>query len=545
MSAQRQRILLFALIVGITLLLGLPVVHAQASNLQTTVTQAAVVRSGPGSEFDRLGTFRAGTAVALDGRNENGNWVRGISSGGLVGWISSGTINITFDQLTGLRIVQITTAFTLPPPSGAAPPPSSSGAPTGGSGAGLATSAITGVNIRSGPGTSFGRVGGLAAGQAFNVDGRDSSGGWVRGITGSGTIGWVSAYYVNLSANEISSLPVVNNATPFGASAPGGAAAPTGDTGAPITSTAPVTGFSYGGHVQGFGDSAAQWMRVAGMTWAKRQWRYIDGQSPDSVSGMIAQAHGRGFRILIGVVGQNAGDVNNPGYADRFASFVAGVARLGADAIEIWNEPNLPREWSPVSPAAYTNLLRASYQAIKAVNPNTLVISGALAPTGFFGGCSAGGCDDNQFLAGMNSAGASSYMDCVGIHYNEGILPPTATSGDPRGNSGHYTRYYQGMVNVYWNAFGGRRSLCFTELGYLSPEGYPPLPGSFGWAQNVTVAQQAAWLDQVVSIARNSGRVRLMIIWNVDFTQYGSDPMAGYAMIRPGGGCPACEALGR
>jgi hypothetical protein len=101
------------------------------------------------------------------------------------------------------------------------------------------------------------------------------------------------------------------------------------------------------------------------------------------------------------------------------------------------------------------------------------------------------------------------------------------------------------MVNVYWNAFGGRRSLCFTELGYLSPEGYPPLPGSFGWAQNVTVAQQAAWLDQVVSIARNSGRVRLMIIWNVDFTQYGSDPMAGYAMIRPGGGCPACEALGR
>jgi hypothetical protein len=70
------------------------------------------------------------------------------------------------------------------------------------------------------------------------------------------------------------------------------------------------------------------------------------------------------------------------------------------------------------------------------------------------------------------------------------------------------------------------------------------LPGGFLWAQNVTVGQQAAWLDQAVSLAARSGRVRLLIIWNVDFTHFGEDPMAGYAMIRPGGGCPACVALG-
>jgi len=34
-----------------------------------------------------------------------------------------------------------------------------------------------------------------------------------------------------------------------------------------------------------------------------------------------------------------------------------------------------------------------------------------------------------------------------------------------------------------------------------------------------------------------------MIIWNVDFTRYDDDPMAGYAIIRPGGACPACDAL--
>jgi hypothetical protein len=101
------------------------------------------------------------------------------------------------------------------------------------------------------------------------------------------------------------------------------------------------------------------------------------------------------------------------------------------------------------------------------------------------------------------------------------------------------------MVSVYSRAFNGRRPLCFTELGYLTPEGLGPLPGGFAWASNVTVAQQAAWLRQVVDIARRSGNVRLIIIWNVDFQNYGDDPMAGYAIIRPDGSCPACDALGR
>jgi hypothetical protein len=37
--------------------------------------------------------------------------------------------------------------------------------------------------------------------------------------------------------------------------------------------------------------------------------------------------------------------------------------------------------------------------------------------------------------------------------------------------------------------------------------------------------------------------VRLMVVFNVDFTVYGDDPQGGYAIIRPGGSCPACETL--
>ena len=133
-------------------------------------------------------------------------------------------------------------------------------------------------------------------------------------------------------------------------------------------------------------------------------------------------------------------------------------------------------------------------------------------------------------------------MDCVGIHYNEGIVPPTWTSGDPRGYSSHYTRYYPTMVSLYTSVFPNT-PLCFTEIGYLSPQGYGDLPPNFAWAANVSVQNQAEWLQGAASQARASGRVRLFIVWNVDFTRYDDDPMAGFAIIRPDNTCPACNTL--
>jgi hypothetical protein len=35
-----------------------------------------------------------------------------------------------------------------------------------------------------------------------------------------------------------------------------------------------------------------------------------------------------------------------------------------------------------------------------------------------------------------------------------------------------------------------------------------------------------------------------MIIWNLDFSEFEVDPAGGYAIIRPDGGCPACDTLG-
>ncbi len=283
-------------------------------------------------------------------------------------------------------------------------------------------------------------------------------------------------------------------------------------------------------------------MKYAGMQWVKFQHKWSVGDSPEVVRGRIEQAHNNGFKVLLSIPGTDHSATDYTAYIN----FLRGVAALGPDAIEVWNEMNIDREWpaGQISASNYVNLmLKPAYQAIKGANSKVMVISGAPAPTGFFGGCTGAGCDDNYYMQQMAQAGAASFMDCIGIHYNEGIIAPSQRSGDPRGNSGHYTRYFWGMVDTYYNAFGGSRPLCFTELGYLSGEGFGGLPGGFAWASNTTVAQQAQWLAEATTLSRNSGKVRMLIIFNVDFTHFSEDPQAGFAMIRPGGSCPACDSL--
>jgi len=305
--------------------------------------------------------------------------------------------------------------------------------------------------------------------------------------------------------------------------------------------SAGATSFALGGHVAGFDANTAALMKNAGMTWVKKQVRH--GASDASV---IAQVHGQGMRVLLGALGdKNRLAADFDGYVAEFAGFLASLASSGADAIEVWNEPNISREWpaGQINGARYVDMLKVAYQAIKAANPSTLVVSGAPAPTGFFaGGCEADGCDDDVFMQQMAQAGAANYLDCVGIHYNSGITPPEARSGAPVGSSGHYSWYLPSMMSVYRNPFP-TRPLCFTELGYLTGEGIGQLPGGFAWASGITLENQAQWLAGAVNLARSSGYVHLLIVWNVNFTLWGADPQYGYAIQRPGGGCPACQTL--
>ncbi|MGB1253239.1 MAG: hypothetical protein ACPG8W_21685 [Candidatus Promineifilaceae bacterium] len=287
-------------------------------------------------------------------------------------------------------------------------------------------------------------------------------------------------------------------------------------------------------------------MDEVGMTWVKFQHKWSVGNIPSDVQARVTDAHSKGFKVLMSIPG---GDHSNIDF-NAYVNFLSGVSKLSdpPDAIEIWNEMNIDREWpaGQISATTYVNsMLKPAYAAIKAGNPNIMVITGAPAPTGFFGGCSGAGCDDSFYMQEMAAAGAASAADCIGIHYNEGIIPPSQRSGDPRGNSSHYTRYFWGMTDTYYNAFNGALPLCYTELGYLSGDGFSGLPSGFSWARDTSVDEHAAWLGEAVSLSAASPKIKMLIVFNVDFDFYdpNGDPQAGYAMIRPGGGCPACGTI--
>lgn len=303
----------------------------------------------------------------------------------------------------------------------------------------------------------------------------------------------------------------------------------------PDTWTAP---FELGGHISTW-DHVSE-MHYAGMTWAKMQVHYSE-EALDTIN----TAHDNGLKIQLTALGR-PGLVGQDNFITDYTNWVAGLATQGADAIEVWSEPNIDQQWptGQISPTLYTELLCAAYTAIKTANPDTAVISAAPAPTDYFRGCTPDGCDDLPFLAGMVEAGAASCLDYVGAHHNSGATSPMAGVGHPADpDSTHHGWYFLSQMNLYFDLFEGQRQLFYTEMGYASQEGVPEFHDMFGWARMTTNAQQADWLVEAVNLGRNPDKVYGIIVWNVDFRRYGYDPQDGYAIIRPNGQCPACERL--
>ncbi len=296
-------------------------------------------------------------------------------------------------------------------------------------------------------------------------------------------------------------------------------------------------GFDVGGIVFSF--NQADLMTSAGMTWVSIALQWQDGDSANNARRAIETAHGRGFSVLLQINGDPHEMQANPAdYDAHFAAYLGAVAAFAPDAIQVWDSMNSPEGWARglISPGAYAEMLSAAYQAIKSVNPATLVISGGLAQTSALnGGCTGAGCDDLPYLQGMADAGVGQSADCIGINYTLGTTQPTAVSGDPRGDQFLY--YYPAVISTYASSFP-TKPLCLTELGYLAPTGAPP--AGYEWAANTTPAEQAAWLAQTVELARETGRIRLLMVYDVDAT--GSSLASSYAIVRDGK-CLACDAL--
>jgi hypothetical protein len=113
------------------------------------------------------------------------------------------------------------------------------------------------------------------------------------------------------------------------------------------------------------------------------------------------------------------GEKAPPDDIQDFVNYAVAVATRYQGRIlhyQIWNEPNIYPEWGEqaVSPEAYTDMLCRTYSALKAVDPNIVVIAAALAPTI---NLTERNLSDLVFLQRMYDAGAG---DCFDIMSTQG-----------------------------------------------------------------------------------------------------------------------------
>ena len=111
----------------------------------------------------------------------------------------------------------------------------------------------------------------------------------------------------------------------------------------------------------------------------------------------------------------DAGDKAPPDDYQDFVNYAVAVAKRYQGRIhyyQIWNEPNANDEWGaqPVNPKAYTDLLCRTYKALKAVDPDLVVISGPLSPTVSL---TDRNLNDFIFLQRMYDAGAKECFDVM------------------------------------------------------------------------------------------------------------------------------------
>jgi len=291
-----------------------------------------------------------------------------------------------------------------------------------------------------------------------------------------------------------------------------------------------------------------------GVGWVKFQvaWKLCEpaqGQFSDFYRSMVLnvqRASLRGFKTLISIAkapdwsrppavrGIEDGPPADPQHlADFIAAFVRDAKPEFIDAIEIWNEPNLIREWrgNPISSADYMRYFSAAYQAIlreQRAQPSALkpmhritVITAGLAPTVTMPDGSTLG--DREWLQQLYDAGLAALSADgdigIGVHSFGWANPPEArccqaTSG-VSGWYEHPSFYFRETLEAYRqimlrNGHGAAR-LWVTEFGWATYDGLQRSDGapakadpSFGWQGFINQEQQAAYIVRAFRLAQSA-----------------------------------------
>lgn len=273
--------------------------------------------------------------------------------------------------------------------------------------------------------------------------------------------------------------------------------------------------------------------------WVKQSfaWRDIetiekgkfDWYRPDLIVDMVEEA---GLDLLVRIDRQpfwsqeedwppleNAPPADLQDFAN-FCGILAERYRGRIAAYQVWNEPNLTREWGekPPNPAEYTELLKVCYQAIKEADPQAIVVSAGLAPTGT--GLPLA-IPDTEFLKGMYEAGAGDYFDVLGINAPGYKAPPEVSpeegENNPEYGGGRWFvfRHAEDMREIMEANGDVDKQVSILELGWTTDEFNP----DYAW-HAVTEELQADYLVRAYDYAAENWQPWIGPI----FTIYIADP---------------------
>ncbi len=371
-------------------------------------------------------------------------------------------------------------------------------------------------------------------------------------------------YLPGVGSGETSPVPTPSPTAPAPTERP-----PSGPT--PLPPPVPKPGYGIQVHLLA-GDMAEtlRWAQGLGVGWVKQQveWHTIE-HGPDDLDWALLDhaveaCDGFGFKLLLSVTHApdwtRASELESGPPADyaefgRFMGQLASRYRGRVAAYELWNEPNLAREWrgERLDPARFVALVAEGSRGVRAADPDALVISGAPAVTGINDGVEA--IDDRVFLRGMYEAGVAQWVDGIGAHPYGFANPPDESWQDhthvASGHNSHPSFFFRDTLEDYHAImleYGDtERQIWATEFGWPSTKGMGQMDTT-GWeyAREVSEVQQADYVVRAFQMGDEWPWVGPMFLWNLNLAAvWGTgNSFSAYSLLRPAGAYrPAYIAL--
>jgi hypothetical protein len=192
--------------------------------------------------------------------------------------------------------------------------------------------------------------------------------------------------------------------------------------------------------------------------------------------------------------GDDAGPFAPPDDLDAYGDFVEAVVRRYQGRIhyyQIWNEPNIYPEWGerPVNAAEYAELLKVASTRAKAVDPDVVIIAGALAATIELDR-HPHGLTDALFLQQLYDAGAGPYFDVLAMQGYGLWSGPYDRRMQPRVINFSRPLYIRDIMVRNGDA---HKPIWLSEMAWNALPPDSSLPAAYG---QVTEAQQARYAVQ-------------------------------------------------